>query len=75
MKMLEYRVNFYKYILKIILLSILYGDWILKGFLMLFDILLSSIRKWLVKWYVCVFNWCLKVFIEKDEDVYYYILS
>lgn len=56
MKMLEYRVNFYKYILKIILLSILYGDGILKGFLMLFDILLSSIRKWLVKWYVCVFN-------------------
>lgn len=56
MKMLEYRVSFYKYTLKTIPLSILHGDEILKGPLTLFDILSSSIRKWSVKWYVCVFN-------------------
>lgn len=56
MKMLEYRVNFYKYTLKTIPLSILHGDGILKGPLTLFDILSSSIRKWSVKWYVFVFN-------------------
>lgn len=54
MKMLEYRVNFYKYTLKTIPLSILHGDGILKGPLTLIDILSSSIRKRSVKWYACV---------------------